>query len=141
MISFDSFFMIRIIFAFLLTCFSTLCHAQDTPQTPTELPSLMDQEAVPAEMPPSYQGAFVKMMLTLFALILFIILSVWMMRRLAHGRMKQMNYGKTIKILERRPLSAKSILYLIEAEGKKILISESQLEVRRISSIEEEIKL
>ncbi len=131
--------MIRIIFALILTCSGSLGFGQEMPKNPPEVPSLMDQEAVPMETPVSYQGAFVKMMLTLIALIVFIILSVWMMRRLAHGKMKQMNYGKTIKILERRPLSAKSILYLIEVEGKKILISESQLEVRRLSSVEEEV--
>lgn len=82
--------------------------------------------------PVTYKAAFIKMMLTLLGLILLIILSVWMLRRISHGRLKQMNYGRNIKILERRPLSAKSVLYLVEISGKKVVIAESQLEVRTI---------
>jgi flagellar biogenesis protein FliO len=51
-----------------------------------------------------------------------------------------MNSGRSIKILERRPLSAKSILYIIEVEGKKILVSESQFEVRTLSPVDEQMK-
>lgn len=86
------------------------------------------------QAPVTYKGAFVKMMLTLLGLILLIVISVWMLRRISHGRMKQMNYGRTIKVLERRPLSAKSILYLVEISGKKVVIAESQIEVRMITT-------
>lgn len=87
--------------------------------------------------PMSYKGAFVKMMLTLLAIIALIVISVWMLRRVARGRMRQMNYGRTIKIIERRPLSAKSVLYLVEIAGKKVVIAESQLEVRTITTADE----
>ena len=83
---------------------------------------------------PSYREAFTKMMLTLLGLIVLIVATVWVLRRVSHGRMKQMNYGRSIKIIERRPLSAKSILYLIEVDGKKVVIAESQLEVRAITT-------
>lgn len=86
------------------------------------------------DAPVTYKGTFVKMMLTLLALVVLIVLSVWMLRRISHGRMKQMNYGRAIKVLERRPLSAKSVLYLVEISGKKVVIAESQLEVRAITT-------
>lgn len=86
------------------------------------------------DSPVSYKGAFVKMMLTLLALVALIVISVWMLRRISHGRMKQMNYGRSIKVLERRPLSAKSILYLVEISGKKVVVAESQVEVRAITN-------
>lgn len=86
------------------------------------------------DAPVSYKGAFVKMMLTLGALIVLIVISVWMLRRISHGRMKQMNFGRAIKVIERRPLSAKSILYLVEINGKKVVIAESQLEIRAITT-------
>ena len=86
------------------------------------------------DAPVTYKGTFVKMMLTLLALIVLIVISVWMLRRISHGRMKQMNYGRTIKIIERRPLSAKSVLYLVEISGKKVVIAESQLDVRPITT-------
>ena len=86
------------------------------------------------EAPMTYKGAFVKMMLTLGGLIVLVVISVWMLRRISHGRMKQMNYGRAIKVIERRPLSAKSILYLVEINGKRVVIAESQLEVRGITT-------
>lgn len=138
---------IRIIFRlfiFATLFFCTQAKADPAiPQNPPEIPSAIEEQplATPEEHmePVSYQGAFVKMMLTLFGLIVLIIISVWMLRRLSQGRMKQMNSGRAIKILERRPLSAKSILYVIEIHGKKMLVSESQLEVRFISSVEESL--
>lgn len=84
--------------------------------------------------PVAYKGAFVKMIVTLLALIVLIVISVWMLRRISSGRMKQMNYGRAIKVLERRPLSAKSVLYLVEISGKKVVIAESQIEVRAITT-------
>lgn len=90
-----------------------------------------------AEAPLSYKGAFVKMMLTLFGLLALIVFTVWMLRRVSHGRMKQMNSGRSIKILERRPLSAKSILYLVEIGGKQVVVAESQIEVRAITTMDQ----
>lgn len=124
------------LFAALFFCIPIKAEVSQN-ETPT---GIEEQQIAPEHMEPvSYQGAFVKMMLTLFGLIVLIIISVWMLRRLSQGRMKQMNAGRAIKILERRPLSAKSILYVIEVHGKKMLVSESQLEVRFISSVEESI--
>ncbi len=87
-----------------------------------------------AEAPVSYKGAFMKMMLTLLGLIVLIVISVWMLRRVSHGRMKQMNLGRAMKVIERRPLSAKTVLYLVEISGKKVVIAESQVEVRGITT-------
>jgi len=85
----------------------------------------------------TYETAFVKMIATLLGLIILIILSVWMLRRISQGRFSSFNSQKGIKILEKRPLSAKSMLYLVEVRGKKVLISESQFEVRRLADIDE----
>ncbi len=112
-------------------------------QKPEEhkLEKLKPEEQKPGEdffdelqAPVSYKGAFVKMMVTLLGLIVLIVISVWMLRRISHGKMKQMNYGRTIKILERRPLSAKSVLYLVEVGGKKVVVAESQLEIRTVTT-------
>ena len=86
------------------------------------------------EAPVTYKGAFTKMILTLLGLIVLIVVSVWILRRISHGRLKQMNYGRAIKVLERRPLSSKTALYLVEISGKKVVIAESQIEVRTITT-------
>ena len=51
-------------------------------------------------------------------------------------RLTQANLTKNIKILEKRAISPKSLLYIVEIDGKKILISESNLEVRKIKEID-----
>jgi len=43
---------------------------------------------------------------------------------------------RAIKILEKRALSPKSMLYLIEVGGKPFVISESQLEVRLVQTLD-----
>jgi flagellar biogenesis protein FliO len=87
-------------------------------------------------VPPSYEGTFFKMILTLLGLIILIFLTFWTIRRLSQGRFRQMNSGRSIKILERRPLSAKSVLYLIEVGTKRVVVAESQLEIKAIADIE-----
>ena len=49
------------------------------------------------------------------------------------GRMEQMNVSSTIKILEQRNLSPKSVLYIVEVYNKHILIGESAAGVAPIS--------
>lgn len=102
-------------------------------------PELSSDETPPlsVDATDSYEHSFIKMLVTLFGLLVLIFLTVWMLRKIAGGKLKNLNHARTIKIIERRPLSAKSILYLIEVGGKQVLISESQLEVRALSSIEE----
>jgi len=85
---------------------------------------------------PEYKPAFFKMLLILIALIALIFLTFWIFRRLMRMRLTQSNLTKNIKILEKRAISPKSLLYIIEIEGKKILISESNLEVRKIKDID-----
>ncbi len=93
------------------------------------------------EAPLSYKGAFTKMMLTLLALVLLIVVSVWMLRRISRGRSKGgSGYGKLIKVIERRPLSAKTVLYLLEVGNKKIIIAESQAEVRTLAQVDEQLE-
>ena len=91
------------------------------------------------EMVPSYQGAFLKMFLTLLALIVGIFMMVWIIKRLATGRSSS-GSGKSIRVLEKKVLSPKTMLYLVDVDGKQTLIAESQLEVKKImtfDSIEE----
>lgn len=129
-------FLIRFLCIVFLSL-STFAYAQEEsekPQSAQEQPdNQLDFFGENSQAPVSYKGAFFKMMITLLGLIVLIVISVWMLRRISHGRMKQLNAGRAIKILERRPLSAKSALYLIDIEGKKVVVSESQLEVRPIT--------
>lgn len=84
----------------------------------------------------SYETAFIKTIVVLVGLLTLVILTVWMFRKINNGKLRGMNVLKSIKILEKRPLSPKSILYLIEVGGKQVLITESQLEVRKIATLD-----
>lgn len=84
----------------------------------------------------SYETAFIKTIVVLVGLLVLVILTVWMFRKISHGRLRGMNVLKSVKILEKRPLSPKSMLYLIEVGGKQVLIAESQLEVRSVATLD-----
>jgi len=49
--------------------------------------------------------------------------------------MQLASQGKSIQILERRTISPKSILYLIEIDGENFLISESQVQIQKIEKL------
>lgn len=86
-------------------------------------------------LPPSEIGlGLIKMMITFFALIALGIGTLWFLRRLIQNRnMRGGGQERSIHIIEKRMLSSKSALYLVEVEGKRVLLAESHLEVRPIS--------
>lgn len=79
---------------------------------------------------PEYKHTFIKMMLSLLALVALSVITIWMFRRISRARVEAINNLKSIKIIEKRVLSPKSMLYLVEFENQKFLISESHLDVR-----------
>ena len=112
---------------------------------PAPQPPTIDHQAVPALTPvvvvekthDHFEHAFIKMLLTLGGLLLLVFLTLWALRKLTHGKVGSFGSQKKIKILERKPLSPKSVLYLIEIDGKQVIVSESQLEVRSILNLSE----
>lgn len=84
----------------------------------------------------SYGHALTKMVLTLAALLALFALSYWLLKKVGRHRVTGMNNLKAIKIRERRPISPKTTLYLLELAGKEILIAESQLDVRPLATYE-----
>jgi flagellar biogenesis protein FliO len=110
--------------------------------SPTPAPLQPTHEPSPAplpsskEMTSSYENAFVRMLVTLLGLVFLVFATFWILRRLGKGKFK-MGGGCTINVIERRALSPKSMLYVIEIGNKKVLISESQLEVRALTTFED----
>ena len=86
----------------------------------------------------NFQKTFIKMLITLVVIIALVFITFIMFKRLMHTRMKSGNISKSIKILEKRVISPKSVLYLIEVENKKVLIAESHLEIRPIKILNDE---
>lgn len=126
---------------FLLTITFCFCiHAQETKKNST--PPLKIEEQTTVESPKNicetnynYKAQFIKMILVLILLIALVFITLKLFKKLAKSKLLGSNNQRAIKILEKRPLSPKSMLYLIEVQGEKVLISESQLEVRPIQSL------
>ena len=98
------------------------------------------QEIPVPDLPPGdYGSALIKMFLTLIVLIALLVVTFWFLRRLIQSRLRKGVGMQSIKILEKKMISPKSALYLIEAEGQKILIAESNLEIRRLHAWEENL--
>ncbi len=96
------------------------------PREMVEEPAPFTQQSITSSM--------LKMVSALLGILLLLFFATWGIRRLQRGRFSQIQINRRIKILERRPLSPKSVLYLIEYDGKKVLIAESQLEVRPLTA-------
>lgn len=105
---------------------------EGTPLPVEEIPSSVDM----SKATESYETAFIKTIVVLVCLLVLVALTIWMFRKISNGRLRNFNYHKAVKILEKRPLSPKSMLYLIEVGGKQVLIAESQLEVRTVTTLD-----
>nr|QIQ10893.1 hypothetical protein OJOKFFHK_00036 [uncultured bacterium] len=76
----------------------------------------------------------VNMMATLGLIISLILIAAWFLKRMLNTRQEQVNTTSIIKVVERRGLSPKTAVYLLEIEGKSIVIAESQNGVTVLSS-------
>ncbi len=115
--------------------------SQQQPSSPDQQPSnnVMPSEEMIEEPAPlmrqSITSSMLKMITALLGILLLLVFVAWGVRRLQRGgSFSQIQINRRIKILERRPLSPKSVLYLIEYDGKRVLIAESQLEVRPLTT-------
>lgn len=105
-----------------------------TEQLPSdEIPPLPSSE----EMTKEYEGSFIRVLASIVGVILLVVATFWILKRLGRGHFGKSGSSKTIQILERRPLSPKTVLFLVQIDNKRVLLSESQLEVRGLASIEE----
>lgn len=78
----------------------------------------------------NYKKMLTEASLMVFALLGFVLLAIFILKRISSQRTFQMNREKYIKIIERRPLSPKTSIYLIQVGDQKIVLTESQVEVR-----------
>lgn len=91
----------------------------------------------PQMQPGDLGAAFAKMLITLVVIVFLLFATYWILRRVMQNRL-QRGVGKgSIHILEKKMISPKTMLYLVEVEEKKILIAESHLEIKRLESFED----
>lgn len=73
----------------------------------------------------SYWKEFSRMMMILGCILGVVLILAWLLRGFLNKRVQLANESNLIKILERRNLSQKSMIYLIEVHGKQFLIGDS----------------
>ncbi|MGD2168778.1 MAG: flagellar biosynthetic protein FliO [Chlamydiota bacterium] len=88
----------------------------------------------------NYEGSIMKMFMTLLALIVLLIITALLLKRFLRFRMQASSVGQSIQIKEKRILSPKTILYLVEVEGQEFLVSESQVQIQKIDTLKEPVK-
>ena len=98
-------------------------------QSPDDKESLQDSKGI-EEQNKNFQSAIIKTFLSIVAFIALILLTIWFLRRLAHNRHTFGMKSHSMQILEKRLLSPKTTLYLMEVDGKKVVFSESMMDVK-----------
>lgn len=108
--------------------------AAETTSTPTETkpaqtkesPSnYWDEDVDDTKVKSSFSDEFLHMMMSLGFIIVIMLLAGWALKRLMGQRVQQANNNSDIKVIERRPLSAKSAVYLLDIHGRTIIVGES----------------
>ncbi len=92
------------------------------------------ETAAPLPPPTDLGMTLVKMLISLLALALLLFASYWFLKRLIQNRLQKGVGRQSIEILEKRMISPKTMLYLIQVENKKILFAESHLEVKALDT-------
>lgn len=92
--------------------------------TPPSYPFLVE-EAQPAGKEDNFTRDLVQMVITLGIITAIIFMMTWFLKRMLNTRIQQMNVSSGIKILERRALTPKSSLYLLDVKGKGMVVAES----------------
>lgn len=72
-----------------------------------------------------FTSELLNMLLTLGMLVAVIFALSWILKRMLNVKNQQENVRSTIKILEKRSLSPKAALYLVEVFGKTLVVAES----------------
>lgn len=75
----------------------------------------------------------INMMTTLGLIIGGILIVAWFLKKLVNTRIEQMNENSLIHIVERRTLSPKSMVYIIEVDDRRIILAESSQGVTRVA--------
>lgn len=89
-----------------------------------------------ADLPPGdFGAAFLKMILSMVVLIVLMGATVWLLRRLIQNRLQKGSNSQSIQVIEKRMISPKTTLYIIEVDHQRIVIAESHLEIKKIHSL------
>lgn len=117
---------------FLPLCFLCLAASLGAQENLPEPPKMNEYK---------FWDEFSQMLYYLGMICLGMLVVAWFLKKALHTRMQQMNLTSSIKILEKRSLSPKSSLYLIDVLGKGVLIGETPGGIHLITELPTDIPL
>lgn len=102
-----------------------------------ELPGSLTDELQKAEQAGDtrFVGEFFNMILYLGLLLVLMTFLLWVVKRMTATRLEQTNRASSIKVLERRTLTPKTTIYILQILDKEIAIADSHNGVTKLSEI------
>lgn len=82
-----------------------------------------------------FMSDFISMLASLGLLVALILIVSWFLKRFLNTRIQSMNTTSSIKIIERRALTPKTSIYLIEVNNRNIVIAEHTHGVTKLSEM------
>ncbi len=68
---------------------------------------------------------FIKMLFILCALIVAMLVLAWVAKKFLNTRLEQINAASGIRVEERRVLTQKTVVYILNVQGERVLLAES----------------
>ena len=105
------------------------------------LPLFAFGEEVPIieEQTSRFTYEFIKMFVILGGMVAVLLAISWYMKRLTNKKFERGNDESLIKVVERRSLSARSIVYLLDVEGKSFVIGETPHGLVKLGEYHQEV--
>jgi flagellar biogenesis protein FliO len=85
----------------------------------------VDKEEGPEFGDSTFWGEMLDMLITLGMIIGILVALTWVMRKMQTSRVKFANESSVIKVIDHRPLSTKSAVYLLQVYDRAIAIADS----------------
>lgn len=131
-----------ITFVFLAVCPLQIAFCQNAPQTEQTQKNKTHIEENWAEsekmqpVPETHFGElFIRMIVLLALTLLFVFAFAWVAKRFITNRVLDTGRGGRITILEKRMISPKACIYLIEVDNKQFVVGESAHEIRLLKDL------
>lgn len=83
----------------------------------------------------SFMAEFLTMLLMLAMTLIGMLIVAWLLKRFLYTRLAQANQTSGIRVEERRALGPRSLIYLVEIEGTRIIIGETPSGLSRLGEL------
>lgn len=91
-------------------------------------------ENPPVELDNSrFVGEFFKMLLILSFMVIALLSLSWFVKRMSQRSFEKGNDENIVKVIERRALSPKSVIYVLDIEGRTVVVGETPNGITRLA--------